>query len=143
MPDNISYNLKEYNIPFSELKNFEVVGNGCSGDVYSVDYLEKKYVLKQPKNEEIKHFLTVRNHPNFVKFAGYTKEALCWQVAMENYREEPVSGTPTLYITLYTNCWDFDPEKRPGADEALQKIELLKNEKIEFIESMVHSRKNE
>ncbi|CAG8550040.1 13453_t:CDS:2 [Gigaspora margarita] len=67
----------------------------------------------------------------------------CYTVACENYRDEPVSGTPRHYIALYNDCWNTDPETRLYTDEVLQRIQPLKNEKIEFIENKLHSRKNE
>lgn len=32
---------------------------------------------------------------------------------LQGNREASVKGTPEEYVTLYTKCWDSDPEKRP------------------------------
>src|SRR5205807_10335929 len=40
-------------------------------------------------------------------------------------REQPISGTPSAYIDLYTKCWDEEPTKRPDINtisETLSKI---------------------
>ncbi|KAF0392213.1 kinase-like protein [Gigaspora margarita] len=40
-------------------------------------------------------------------------------------REEPIEGTPELYIQLYERCWDRDPNKRPKLDDVSEKLKDL------------------
>ena len=46
-------------------------------------------------------------------------------------REIPVINTPSEYQSLYTKCWDNDPDKRPlvkDVSEALNNMKLLSQE---------------
>ncbi|CAG8724646.1 20420_t:CDS:2 [Cetraspora pellucida] len=45
---------------------------------------------------------------------------------LSGVRESPIEGTPLAYITLYTDCWQDDPEKRPN----IQEVSSLINYKI-------------
>ncbi|CAG8607624.1 2129_t:CDS:2, partial [Scutellospora calospora] len=60
--------------------------------------------------------------------------------------EDPIEGTPMTYVTLYTDCWQTDPEKRPNIQEVsslinykiLQQPGLFTNDKsYEFFKKIV------
>ncbi|KAG0003689.1 hypothetical protein BGZ80_005750, partial [Entomortierella chlamydospora] len=40
-------------------------------------------------------------------------------------RENPVEGTPGVYLRLYERCWDTDPKMRPSLDEILSTLATI------------------
>ncbi|CAG8784696.1 4035_t:CDS:1, partial [Racocetra fulgida] len=44
---------------------------------------------------------------------------------IQGSREEPVTGTPTQYINLYSKCWDDEPNNRPLMMQIVQQLNSL------------------
>src|SRR5207247_9942600 len=42
-------------------------------------------------------------------------------------RDAPVSATPEAYITLYSECWDDAPEKRPSCEQIFDRLSIFSN----------------
>ena len=40
-------------------------------------------------------------------------------------REQPVNGTPQVYVNLYQECWDQDPGKRPTLDDIIATLSAI------------------
>ncbi|CAG8625435.1 17878_t:CDS:2, partial [Racocetra fulgida] len=40
-------------------------------------------------------------------------------------REERIIGTPVQYISLYSKCWDYEPNKRPSMPDILRQLNSL------------------
>lgn len=40
-------------------------------------------------------------------------------------REDPIEGTPEDYVTLYTKCWDGNPDGRPKLTDILSTLEEM------------------
>ncbi|CAG8810129.1 32695_t:CDS:2, partial [Racocetra persica] len=49
---------------------------------------------------------------------------------MNGCRETPILGTPPQYSTLYTECWQDDPKKRPTIDKVVYELGDDKNDGI-------------
>ncbi|CAB5358224.1 unnamed protein product [Rhizophagus irregularis] len=47
------------------------------------------------------HSKNVLIHQNVIKLADF------------GLRETPLPDTPTAYINLYTECWNYEPDNRP------------------------------
>jgi len=64
--------------------------------------------------------------------APFSDIILQWKVpemVCDGKRENPVPGTPPLYIQLYTDCWHRDPSQRP-------EIENIKSRLLEISQSL-------
>ena len=62
-------------------------------------------------------------------------------------RDTPVSGTPSAYITIYSECWDDAPEKRPSCGQISDRLsiiaQLVTAQTIHFLTScQVNAKKN-
>ncbi|RIB10106.1 kinase-like domain-containing protein [Gigaspora rosea] len=53
-----------------------------------------------------------------------SREAIAIQI-YQGRREGPIEGTPPQYIELYTQCWDYNPEKRPEIKYVLEVLNQL------------------
>ncbi|CAB4393445.1 unnamed protein product [Rhizophagus irregularis] len=40
-------------------------------------------------------------------------------------REEPIPNTPENYITIYTECWDNEPDNRPTMNQVLERLKAI------------------
>src|SRR6185437_12784750 len=40
-------------------------------------------------------------------------------------RDAPVSETPEAYITIYSECWDDAPEKRPSCEQIFDRLSII------------------
>ncbi|CAG8461423.1 15453_t:CDS:10 [Cetraspora pellucida] len=129
------------NFDYSLFNNIKLIGKGGSSTVYSANFQEKAYVLKNLNHnlildKTIKIFineiklldkLSKDNHPNIVKFYGSSK-------VLENKREKSIDSTPQDYVTLYEKCWSYRPDQRPTLHEILFKLEKLSEETfVKFI----------
>src|SRR6185436_16533930 len=44
---------------------------------------------------------------------------------LNGYRDTPVSGTPSAYITIYSECWDDAPETRPSCGQISDRLSII------------------
>ncbi|CAB5381518.1 unnamed protein product [Rhizophagus irregularis] len=42
---------------------------------------------------------------------------LALEISQEGRREEPILNTPEIYIKIYTECWDNEPDNRPTINQ--------------------------
>ena len=49
---------------------------------------------------------------------------LAFAYILQGVRETPVKDTPAEYVTLYSECWDDDPEKRPKLSKILTRLDI-------------------
>ncbi|EXX66165.1 uncharacterized protein OCT59_017102 [Rhizophagus irregularis] len=43
----------------------------------------------------------------------------------EGRREDPFPDTPEIYIKLYTDCWDSEPDNRPTIDQVVERLKAM------------------
>ncbi|RIB21665.1 kinase-like domain-containing protein [Gigaspora rosea] len=103
--DQINFGMPAYLEPQS-LKNPFYVHNKKS-DIYSLGVI----------------FWEISSgRPPFQSFT--TKEAIAIHI-FNGKRENPIEGTPSKYIELYSQCWDEDPDKRSDAYVILKDLNRL------------------
>ncbi|KAF0558602.1 kinase-like protein [Gigaspora margarita] len=55
---------------------------------------------------------------------------------IQGLRENPIEGTPERYINLYSNCWDYEPDKRPLTIQILQQLNYLDPKMIALMRAL-------
>ncbi|POG65428.1 kinase-like domain-containing protein [Rhizophagus irregularis DAOM 181602=DAOM 197198] len=58
-------------------------------------------------------------------FKGMSSYSLIIQIS-QGLRETPLPDTPTAYINLYTECWNYEPDNRPTIIQVVDKLKALK-----------------
>ncbi|CAG8629533.1 10751_t:CDS:2 [Ambispora gerdemannii] len=58
-------------------------------------------------------------------FYGHQQDPTILYAIKDGTRETPDPKTPTEYVSLYQQCWEGDPQKRPEADFILDSIEKM------------------
>lgn len=82
---------------------------GKKADIYSLGVLFWEITSGQPPFHNFSQNVVEQNR-------------LCFHISYEDYREEPIKGTPLEYQQLYQECWDGSPEKRPDINQVYDKI---------------------
>src|SRR6185369_14437957 len=49
---------------------------------------------------------------------------------LKGLRDPPSAETPEKYITLYSKCWDSDPNKRPSSEVVYKQLKCLYDEQF-------------
>ncbi|CAB4388507.1 unnamed protein product [Rhizophagus irregularis] len=50
---------------------------------------------------------------------------LALEISQEGRREEPILNTPEIYIKIYTECWDNEPDNRPTINQVLGRLKAI------------------
>ena len=107
----------------------EVTSNSKTNNVLGlIEYIEpqciKNIKYKKDKKSDIYSLGVLlweitSEHPPFYEM---TRELLVLHVGIRELREQPVKDTPVDYVRLYQECWDKDPDLRPGIDKVYEKL---------------------
>ncbi|KAF0553680.1 kinase-like protein [Gigaspora margarita] len=71
-------------------------------------------------------------------FEGFEPYYVICNIRKEGMREQPVNGTPKRYMSLYVDCWNNDPEKRPETNSVLETLQELVKDYDPTIEKIIH-----
>ncbi|CAG8516515.1 11839_t:CDS:2 [Gigaspora margarita] len=129
---------KEFNFyPFDSFSDITLSGSGGFGNVYKAKYTAADMLValksyeKSYENSDLKEIVNelriqknVDIHQNIIRFLGVTKQE---EICFNSIREKIVEGTPIIYLNIYQECWENDPDLRPTMDQvydSLKKINL-------------------
>ncbi|KAF0465065.1 kinase-like protein [Gigaspora margarita] len=63
-------------------------------------------------------------------FENFTSQIdLVKRIISENFRENPVNGTPKAYLDLYQKCWRSNSKERISAQEVYTQLEIMLHDK--------------
>ncbi|CAB4414019.1 unnamed protein product [Rhizophagus irregularis] len=103
---------------------------------------EKRVAYDDPKKFNLKKFTL--NEKNDI----YNTGVLLWEISSDRppskgkstsnliahiqkgFRETPIPDTPTVYVDLFTKCWNKEPDNRPSIYQVVSKLKDLKNKQI-------------
>ncbi|CAG8749110.1 24622_t:CDS:2, partial [Dentiscutata erythropus] len=145
--DEIKKSLNEEHIEFYEyscFKDVKLIGEGGYGKVYSaiLKSNEITVAIKSFKNnvaikevvKELKLHSRVDMHSNIIRLHGATKNeddieqhqlaSLILDIK-DGVRESPIEGTPSAYVKIYTDCWQYDPDIRPDIQQVFLNLRGL------------------
>ncbi|GBC04395.1 hypothetical protein RclHR1_05660010 [Rhizophagus clarus] len=57
-------------------------------------------------------------------FKGISPYSLIIQIS-QGLREKPIPDTPTTYVSLYTECWNWNPDFRPTINQVVDELQVL------------------
>ncbi|CAG8553981.1 1787_t:CDS:2, partial [Acaulospora morrowiae] len=114
-------------IPFDRLNNIQQIGKGGFGDVFSANWIDgKRKVLNDGKrfiqSRTQSYLVALKTLSGSSSSADFLREDLALKIC-NGLRPKFASGTPDFYVEFSELCMNFDPQKRPTAEEIFHKLE--------------------
>ncbi|CAB4438284.1 unnamed protein product [Rhizophagus irregularis] len=78
-------------------------------------------------------FNTKRDNNNQIQVYSLSKKATSTVSAYSCLRENPIPNTPVVYIKIYTDCWNNEPDNRPTVNQIIANLnEIIPKKNVQL-----------